>query len=128
MINYIAKDSFFADYIFSIGYYLTLQAYGDISDMFPSYKHSVVDTDSNSNSKIAETFERKWETLYEMEQNYLSHINEFGGIFDGTTTFSICDIYCCTWCKEIWFTEVRRFTINKCSGLFNERRMGFEIM
>ena len=92
MIHYINKDLLFDDCIFSLGYYLILQADGEISDMLPSYMHNVVDTESNSNSKITEAFEKKWQTLYEMAQNNISDINELVGIIDGLNTFSIGDI------------------------------------
>ena len=82
MIHYIAKDSLFDDYIFSLSYYLILQVDGDISDIPLSYKYSVVDTEFNSNSKVAGAFERKWKILYEMAQNYISDINELYGILN----------------------------------------------
>ena len=49
-MHYVAKETLFDDYIFSIGYYLTLQSDGESSDMFPSFKDSVIDGDSKSNS------------------------------------------------------------------------------
>ena len=45
--------------MFSSGYYLTLQGGGQNPDIFMSYKGHVLDSDANSNSKIAEVFERK---------------------------------------------------------------------
>ena len=92
MIHYIYKDSLFDDYIFSLGYYLTLQSDSQISDMSPLNNHNVVDSDTNSSSKIVEDFERKWETSYKMAQNYISDIKELGGILDRLNTFSIGDI------------------------------------
>ena len=60
--------------------------------MFPSDKHSAFDTESSSNSKIVENFERKWETLYETAESLILNIKELGGILDDLDTFGKGDI------------------------------------
>ena len=72
----------------------------------------------------------KWESLYEMAQNYISDINELGDILDEYNTFSICDSSksMFAYSPKNWRTEVRRFAIDNCTGHFNEMRMGFEII
>ena len=92
MVHYIAKESFFDDYIFSIGYYLTLQGNGQNPNMFPSYKDSVLDGDALSNSRVALSFERAWVAIYATAQEYLEDIEELGSILEAMNTFSVNEI------------------------------------
>ena len=92
LVHYIAKEGFFDDYIFSIGYYLTLQDNGQNHNMFPSYKDSVQDGDAQSNSRVSSSFERAWAAIYATAQEYLEDIEELGSILEAMNTFSVNEI------------------------------------
>ena len=91
-MHYVAKETLFDDYIFSIGYYLTLQSDGESSNMFPSFKDSVIDGDSKSNSRVALAFERAWAGIYATAKEYLDDVEELGAILEGLNAFSMQEI------------------------------------
>ena len=91
-MHYVAKETLFDDYIFSIGYYLTLQSDGESSDMFPSFKDSVIDGDSKSNSRVAISFEKAWAGIYATAKEYLDDVEELGAILEGLNAFSMQEI------------------------------------
>ena len=42
LVHFVHRDSLFEDYIFSIGYYLTLQPECTHGDLFPVFKNVVI--------------------------------------------------------------------------------------
>ena len=71
MVHFVHRDSLFEDYIFSIGYYLTLQPDGTHVDLFPGFKNFALDDEGKSDSNIAGAFKRKWKQLFDIIKSYM---------------------------------------------------------
>ena len=84
----IGKDSLIQDYIWSIGYYLTLQSDGNTDLMFPSFfEHIINVSDEKNDSQVAQAFTRCFKIIHDMAKNYCTNetvikikesIDEFG--------------------------------------------------
>ena len=69
----VGKDTLFQDYMWSIGYYLTLQTDGSQEYLFPSFYHHVIDPNSKKyDSHIAQAFTRCLKTILEISKHYCS--------------------------------------------------------
>ena len=67
----VGKDTLFQDYIWTLGYYFTLQVDGTLEDLFPSFCHHVVDTKTGkSDSQISLAFSRCFKLIREISERY----------------------------------------------------------
>ena len=71
LVHFVHRDSLFEDYIFSMGYYLTLQPDGTLEDLFPGFKKFALDDEGKSDSNIAGAFKRKWKQLFDIIKSYM---------------------------------------------------------
>ena len=90
----VAKDSFIDDYIWTIGYYLTLQPNGQLQYLFPSYVDSVLDVNEESDSKIAKVFDRCFKLIHDISCHYIVDQNELENIKGSISEFFIDDMGC----------------------------------
>ena len=71
LVHFVHRDSLFEDYIFSMGYYLTLQPDGTLEDLFPGFKKFALDDEGKSDSNVAGAFKRKWKQLFDIIKSYM---------------------------------------------------------
>ena len=70
VVHVVAKETLFMDYIWTIGYYLTLQNDGNEEKMFPSYFDSIINDDNKSDSKVAAVFTRAFQSIRDLSKHY----------------------------------------------------------
>ena len=70
VVHMVAKETLFMDYIWTIGYYLTLQNDGSEEKMFPSFYDSIINEDNKSDSKVAAVFTRAFKSIRDLSKHY----------------------------------------------------------
>ena len=75
--------------MFSLGYYLVLQSDGSLEEMFPSFNDSVIDSNKDADSKIAQTFSRAYELLYHITQSYKVDAEERKTVNDSISQYCL---------------------------------------
>ena len=128
----VAKDSFLDDYIWTIGYYLTLQPNGQLQYLFPSYVDSVLDVNEESDSKIAKVFDRCFKLIHDISCHYIVDQNELENIKGSISEFFIDDMGC----KPLLKTHsgktgdkyLRKSFNNYDTGHIHARWMGIKIV
>ena len=69
-IYMIDKDTLFHDYIWGIGYYLSLQTNGSLEVMFLTCIEHVLDIKDDTDSKIAGVFTRCFKVVLDISKHY----------------------------------------------------------
>ena len=88
----VSKESLLDDYAWTIGYYLTLQTNGNLEVLFPSYIDSVINADDESDSKIAQLFDRTFKIIYEISKHYIVDVEELNRIKESIDEFFIGEL------------------------------------
>lgn len=89
----VAKDSLFNDYIWTIGYYLTLQMNGNLEEMFPTFLKSIINVNDESDSKVSAVFTRAFKLIHDISSTYIIDEEEQNDIQNSISEFFIDDLH-----------------------------------
>ena len=69
-MHFVAKDTLFEDYPWTLGYYLTLQSNQAEEFIFPTFEEAVVDVNDQSDSQVSQVFSRAYQLLHSICEAY----------------------------------------------------------
>ena len=69
-MHFVAKETLFEDYPWTLGYYLTLQSNQAEEFIFPTFEEAVVDVNDQSDSQVSQVFARAYQLLHSVCEAY----------------------------------------------------------
>ena len=69
-MHFVAKETLFEDYPWTLGYYLTLQSNQAEEFIFPTFEEAVVDVNDQSDSQVSQVFSRAYQLLHSICEAY----------------------------------------------------------
>ena len=63
-MHFVAKESLFEDYPWTLGYYLTLQSNKEEEFLLPTFEEAIVDVNEQADSQVSQMFSRAYQMLH----------------------------------------------------------------